>query len=223
MGIFERASAALRANLSALLDQRGDPGAVLDDTLREMQEALVQGQRELVTTLGTAKRLDAEAEVQAQESVRWEERAMLAVRKADDTLARDALRQKARSLKESTRLSEQAGAARSAAERLRTTLAELEDKTRDLEARKNTLAAQVRAARATGSGSEAASASGAVSDLQRFGHRVDALEAEVEVASALGETQKVELEARFRKLEQQGGEQAMEDELAALKRKVEGG
>jgi phage shock protein A len=222
MGIFERAKEALRANLSALSKDGDDPAALIDATLREMQGALTQGQKELVTTLGTAKRLDAEAEAQRVEAGRWEERATLAIRKGDDALARDALKQKARLTREHTRLLEQAATARSSADKLRGTLDDLESRARDLEARKGALAAQVRVAR-TASSAEASASSGALSDLQRFGQRIDALEAEVEVANALGNTQKADLEARFRKLEQTSAHSAVEDELAALKRKVEGG
>jgi len=222
MSIFERAKNALRANLSALGSSGDDPAALIDATLREMQGALSQGQKELVTTLGTAKRLDGEAQAQEAEVARWQERAVLAVRKGDDELARDALKQKARVVREHARLLEQAAAARSSAEALRSTLDDLEVRARDLEAKKGALAAQVRIARGAASG-PAASASGAISDLQRFGQRIDALEAEVEVAHALGDHDKAQLEARFRKLEQGSAQNAVDDELAALKRKVEGG
>lgn len=222
MGIFERAKEALRTNLSALTKDTDDPAALIDATLREMQGALSQGQKELVTTLGTAKRLDGEAEVQRVEAGRWEERATFAVRKGDDELARDALKQKARATREHTRLLEQAQTARSSAEKLRATLDDLENRARDLEAKKGALAAQVRIARSA-SADAGVGSSGALSDLQRFGQRIDALEAEVEVANALGDTQKAELEAKFRKLEQGSASSAVEDELAALKRKVEGG
>ena len=222
MSIFERAKNALRSNLSALTTQGEDPAALIESTLREMQGALSQGQKELVTTLGTAKRLEGEAEAQLLEVTRWEERATLAVRKGDDELARDALKQKARVSREHTRLLEQAQTARVSADALRTTLDDLESRTRDLEAKKGALAAQVRVARQASS-QEAFASSSAISDLQRAGQRIDALEAEVEVANALGDGQKAELEARFRKLEQGSAHNAVEDELAALKRKVEGG
>jgi phage shock protein A len=223
MSIFDRAKQALKANLSALTADADDPAALIDATLREMQGALSQGQKELVTTLGTAKRLETDAEAQRVEATRWEERATLAVRKGDDALARDALKQKGRVSREHTRLLEQAQTARASAETLRVTLDDLEARSRDLEARKGALAAQVRMARTASSPDAGLASSSAISDLQRFGSRIDALEAEVEVASALGDTQKAELEARFRKLEQGSAQSAVEDELAALKRKVEGG
>jgi len=222
MSIFERAKSALRANLSALTTQADDPAALIESTLREMQGALSQGQKELVATLGTAKRLEGEAESQLLEVTRWEERATLAVRKGDDELARDALKQKARVTREHTRLLEQAQTARVSADTLRATLDDLESRARDLEAKKGALAAQVRVARQANS-QEAFASSSALSDLQRAGQRIDALEAEVEVANALGDGQKAELEARFRKLEQGSAHNLVEDELAALKRKVEGG
>lgn len=223
MSIFERAKNALRANLSALTSPGDDPALLIDATLREMQAALAQGQKELVTTLGTAKRLEGEAEAQQLEAARWEERATLAVRKGDDELARDALKQKARVTREHARLREQAQAARASADALRGTLDDLEARARDLEAKKGALAAQVRIARSAQGAGPGATPGGALSDLQRFGQRIDALEAEVEVAHALGDTHKAELEARFRKLEQSSAQGAVEDELAALKRKVEGG
>jgi phage shock protein A len=223
MGIFERAKEALRANLSALSKEGDDPAALIESTLHEMQGALSQGQKELVTTLGTAKRLDGEAEIQRVEAGRWEERATLAVRKGDDALARDALKQKNRATREHARLLEQAATARNSAEALRATLDDLENRARDLEARKGALAAQVRVARTASSADAGAASNSALSDLQRFGQRINALEAEVEVANALGDTQKADLEARFRKLEQNTAHSAVEDELAALKRKVEGG
>lgn len=222
MGIFERAKEALRSNLSALSKEGDDPAALIESTLHEMQGALAQGQKELVTTLGTAKRLDGEAETQRVEAGRWEERATLAVRKGDDALARDALKQKNRATREHARLLEQAATARNSADALRATLDDLENRARDLEARKGALAAQVRVAR-TASSADASASNSALSDLQRFGQRINALEAEVEVANALGDTQKADLEARFRKLEQNTAHSAVEDELAALKRKVEGG
>lgn len=222
MGIFERAKEALRANLSALSKGGDDPAALIESTLHEMQGALSQGQKELVTTLGTAKRLDGEAEAQRVEAGRWEERATLAVRKGDDALARDALKQKNRATREHARLLEQAATARNSAEALRATLDDLENRARDLEARKGALAAQVRVAR-TASSADTGASNSALSDLQRFGQRINALEAEVEVANALGDNQKADLEARFRKLEQNTAHNAVEDELAALKRKVEGG
>jgi phage shock protein A len=52
--------------------------------------------------------------------------------------------------------------------------------------------------------------------------QIDQLEAEVEAADVLHDPRKAEVEARFRKLEQEKSGGAVDDELAELKKRLEG-
>jgi phage shock protein A len=105
---------------------------------------------------------------------------------------------------------------------MKASLDSLEQKTEELKARKSTLAAQVRAAREAGRG-DALGGATAFDDLDRLTSRVDQLEAEVEASSVLDDHKRAELDARFRELEQNSELTEVDDELAALKRRVEGG
>ena len=59
-------------------------------------------------------------------------------------------------------------------------------------------------------------------DLERMTGRIDQLEAEVEAASVLEDPARVDVDARFRELEKRAGSGAVDDQLAALKKKLGG-
>jgi len=221
MGTFSRLNRLMQANLRAVLDREPDPARIIEDTLGELREGLKQAKRDLITAEGGHKRLQAEAEAQELEVTRWDERAALALRSGDEELARDALRQKLAARQEAEARLSQAATAGRAAEQLRQVIAQVEERVTDLEARKGALAAQVRAARAGGVSDSAPG----VGRLQALGDRIDALEAEVEAADVIDapQRQREALEARFRALEAEASGVEVEDDLAALKRRVEEG
>ncbi|MDD9937141.1 MAG: PspA/IM30 family protein [Myxococcales bacterium] len=225
MGIFSRLNNVVRANVSGMLDKAEDPESLINQTIREMESGLKQAHQELVETLGHAKRLEQEAEEARAEVAKWEQRATLAVRKGEDSLARDALKQKLQASKKAERLDGQAAQNHSAVDKMKDTLDSIEHKIEELRAKKAALASQVRAAREAGTGTSSGGLGGgsAFDGLERLTHKVDQLEAEVEASSVLDDTKKAELEARFRDLEKSSEAFEVEDELAALKRKVEGG
>ena len=152
---------------------------------------------------------------------------MLALKSGDDDLAREALKQKQRSRKKAEEVRARANGSASTAEQMKDTLERIEQKIEDLEARKASLASQVRKARETPGTSPGGSRFGSGSDtfdeLERMAGRIDQLDAEVEVHGILedDEVKAAELEAKFRKLERSSGDSAVEDELAALKSKLD--
>lgn len=220
MSAFSRLNRVLQSNVNALLDRAEDPDKIIQSTLEEMTGGLKDAKRDLITALGTAKRLVEEAQSAADESRKWEERAALAVRAGDDALARDALRQKLIVEQEATAKGTQANAAKVAVTDLESAIKRLEARHSDLEARKSALAAQVRAARAS-SGAGDVGGGTAAGDLDSLTTRIDAMEAEVEVAQTLEDPRKQDLEARFAQLESERQDQGVEDELAELKRRVD--
>ena len=102
----------------------------------------------------------------------------------------------------------------------------IEAKLDDLEARQKTLAAQVRQARtqpaAPGSAAGERLGGGAFSELERMADHIDQLDAEVEAHDLLEDPKRAELDARFRQLESEEGDDGIDDELAALKEKLGG-
>lgn len=224
MGILGRLSTVIKSNLNSLIDDAEDPEKMIGQTITEMESEVKKARRELVATLGAAKRLEKKAEELLQEADGWEEKAVLAVRQGDDDLAREALRRKTRSIAEAERVRGQAAAEATSADQMKDTLDRVEQKIDDLKARRNTLASQVRSAREGSSAlsTEGRFGAGPFAELERMGGRIDQLDAEVEAHAVLEDPQRLAADARFRQLEKvtEGG--AVEDELASLKKRLGG-
>lgn len=220
MGIFSRFNRVLKSNLNNLMDKAEDPAKLISQTIVEMEAELKNARRELVQTLGTAKRLDKKRAEYDEEVRKWEDKAVLALKAGDEELAREALKMKMRAIKQAEDAGRQAAEQDKAARQMQDTLEEIERKIDDLKARKGTLAAKVRRARQE-PGEELGGTGGAFGDLQRLSGRIDQLEAEVEAHDVIDDPDARDIEARFRDLEKRSGRVRVDDELEALKRRLD--
>jgi phage shock protein A len=226
MGIFNRLNRVIKSNLNALVDAAEDPDKMIGQTVADMKSALKRARKDLIETMGSAKRLDKKEQELQEEAAGWEEKAILALERDDDDLAREALRRKARALREAQSVRARAAEQATAADAMRAQLERIEEKLDDLKARQKTLAAQVRQARTEQTDPAQASSDrlggGAFSDLERMADQIDQLDAEVEAHEILDDPKRKNLDARFRALESEEGEEDVDDELAALKAKLGG-
>jgi phage shock protein A len=226
MGIFNRLNRVIKSNLNALVDQAEDPDKLIGQTVADMKSALSRARSELIQAMGSAKRLSKKEEDLQAQADEWERKAVLALEQDDEDLAREALRRKARTLKEAENVRERAAEQATAAEAMKGQLQRIEDKLDDLKARQKTLAAQVRKARTQPSGPGVATGDrlggGAFTDLERMADQIDQLDAEVEAHDILEDPKRADLDARFQALESAQVDDGVEDELAALKAKLRG-
>jgi len=226
MGIFSRLNRVIKSNLNALIEQAEDPDKMIGQTVTDMKSALKRARKDLIEALGSAKRLDKKERDLEQEAVDWEQKAILALEQDDDDLAREALRRKARAVREAKNARAQAAAQATAADAMKAQLERIEEKLDDLKARQKTLAAQVRQARTQQPDPELTSGDrlggGAFADLERMADQIDQLDAEVEAHEVLEDPKREAMDARFRALESEEGEDDVDDELAALKAKLGG-
>ncbi len=226
MGIFSRLNRVIKSNLNALIDQAEDPDKMIGQTVSDMKSALKRARKDLVEAMGSARRLDKKEQELRDEAADWEKKAVLALERDDDDLAREALRRKARALKDADAVRDRAAEQATAADSMKAQLERLEEKLDDLKARQKTLAAQVRSAReqrpdpAQPTGDRLGG--GAFSDLERMADQIDKLDAEVEAHELLDDPKQADLDARFRSLESTDAKDDVEDELAALKAKLSG-
>lgn len=225
MGILDRFSAVVRSNLNALAGSAEDPEKLIAQTVIDMRDEIKRARAELVTTLGASKRLEKRRLELEADVASWEQKAVLALKNGDDALAREALKRKAKVAKDAADAAAQAASQAAAAEEMQSSLAKVEERIADLEARKTSLAAQVRAARGGGINDPLASGgpkTGALGELDRMMGRIDQMEAEVEAHGVLVDPRRAHVDAELRALERDAGDTAVDDELAALKRKLGG-
>jgi phage shock protein A len=94
MGILDRMSNILRANINALLDQAEDPEKTLDQIIRDMGDAIGQARGQVAEMIAQEKLLEADMERNLNLGREWGQKAELAVSRGADDLAKEALRRK---------------------------------------------------------------------------------------------------------------------------------
>lgn len=240
MGIFDRMGRVISSNVHALLDKVEDPKKSVDLLVSEMKEQIKRARDEVVAALAAEKQLKKRVEELDAEAERWTRRAELALTSNDESLAREALVQKQRIVAERDRAEAMRAEQRGAALQMKRELERMEQRQKELEARKGTIA--VRAAQAKeGGGPTALGAKGGASafdEFRRMEEKIDRVETEATVAREVDEIldegkqrsgmSRDELEARFAALEaghpsregEKPGGSAVDQELAALKSRI---
>jgi phage shock protein A len=96
MGIFTRFRDIVSSNINAMLDRAEDPEKLIKLMIREMEDTLVELKASCAGVMANAKRFQRQVEEARSRAKYWEEKAELAVNKARDDLAREALVEKRR-------------------------------------------------------------------------------------------------------------------------------
>lgn len=236
MGLFDRMSRVASANFNALLSKLEDPKKEIEHTVREMEQQVRLGRREIVSAVASedlAKKKTAELDAEID---RWSSRAELAVKHGDDDLAREALRHKRRVVTERERAEELRKAHANEAASARSELERMEQVLEEVKGKKGILAARAAQARG-GGGAEGLGARSGTSAFDEFRRMEDRIQGAETEAAAAREVNRVlerepgptglrpdEIEAKFRALEANAGKTAAEgdvdDELAAIKTRV---
>ncbi|MFE1746730.1 PspA/IM30 family protein [Coleofasciculus sp. H7-2] len=91
MGLFERISLNARANLNDALSKAENLEKILEQSIIDMQEDLVQLGQAVARAIATQKRTQQQYNQAQTEADNWQNRAQLALQKGDENLAREAL------------------------------------------------------------------------------------------------------------------------------------
>ena len=203
MGLLDRLSRLLRANLNAFVSDAEEPIKILD-------QSVAASQKRLVIQAG-----------QANEQIKnWFSRAELALTKGEDDLAREALSRKKTFQETYESLSTQFQTQNVQVEKLKKSLLLLERKIAEARTKKDMLKARAQAAKAQQQIQSAVGDLGsksAMAAFERMEDKVEALEASGQAALELaGE----DLESKFAELE--GGDD-IEKELETLRSQLKSG
>ncbi len=148
MGLLDRVSRVVRANLNDLVSKAEDPEKILDQALVDMQEDLVQMRQAVAGAIASQKRLQQQ-QIQAQtEANNWQQRAQLALQKGDEDLAREALLRKKPLTETAAALKTQVDQQTITVNSLKNNLIALEGKIAEAKTKKDMLKARASAAKA---------------------------------------------------------------------------
>lgn len=217
MGILDRISQVLRSNVTDMLDRAEDPEKMLNQILRDMEDALRQGQAQVAEQIAQEKMMQMDLDTAQKNANEWGKKSELAVSKGIDDLAREGLRRQADYESQVEIYQKQLDAQKQAVQKLKADLAALENKYEEARRNKDALIARAKAATAKQQISTASQKMSSVdysSDLARMQRRIQEQEAR---AAASEEMKKTSVDEQFEKL---GDQDEIERRLAALKQKM---
>lgn len=220
MGFFDRVSRAVRANLNSLVNQAEDPEKILEQTVLEMQDNLVQLRQAVAQSIATQKRTERQASQAESTADEWYRRAQLALQKGDEALAREALARRSSYQETADALKSQIQQQQGVVVKLKENMTKLESKLSEAKTKKDMYIARARSAKASQQLNEMLNRVGtnrALDAFERMEEKVMQLEAQAEATAELNSGDDVE--KQFRSLESGSN---IDTELAALKAQLTG-
>lgn len=214
MGLFDRISRVVKANLNDMVSNAEDPEKMLEQSILEMQEDLVQLRQGVAQAIAAQKRTEQQYNQAQNEANKWQRNAQLALQKGDENLARQALERKksfaetANTLK--TNLDGQVGQI----DTLKRSLIGLESKISEAKTKKDMLKARISAAKAQEQLQSTVGRIGTSSAMAAFERMEEKVLLQEARAQSAQELAGADLESQFAVLES-GSD--VDDELAALK------
>ena len=217
MGIFSRFSDIVNSNINSILDKAEDPEKLVRLMIQEMEDTLVEVRSAAARAIADKKGLNRKLAALDGEEKEWQEKAELAVSKNRDDLAKAALAEKSRAADAVAGLREQYGLIEEGLAKLNDDIARLEVKIADAKNRQKALLMRHRTA---GSRLELRKKiydykiEDALVRFEQFERKMENMEGRVE-AYDLGSQNEL-----YRELNDLENSEAVEEELAALKKKI---
>jgi len=233
MGVLSRINDIVRSNLNELVSKAENPEKLLNQAILDMEKHLRKARTQVVDTIAAEKTMEKKRLSVLDSAARWERRAGMALKAADEDLARLAIIRRNEFVAHADTLEEQVKVQREYVGALKQGLVSLEERYRDAKHRRQALVARARAAKvrkktAKTMGSDkvpgTVAESRAFDTFDRMEDKVLAIEAQVEAYAELaapeaGATNEAALDARFAAMENDEG---LEQQLDKLKKQVAG-
>ena len=201
MGLLERVSTLVRANLNDLIDRAENPSKMIKQVILDMENQLLQVKTQVAISIADQHMLEkkqAESEAKAAE---WLRKAELAGEKGQDDLARAALERHKSSERTSESFKQQVEDQRAQVATLKAALGKLEQKLAEAQSKSDMLLAQHRRARALGRASDAQIAIGGRSTIRTFERMKEKVTVQEAVSQAKADMVIDDVDDRFTQLE----------------------
>lgn len=224
MSLLKRIGDLLKSNISDLVSKAEDPEKILNSAIDDMQRQLIEAKSRVAVSIADEKRLQKQLEVSQQKAEEWEKKAMSAIRAGRDDLAVEALARKKENDATALQFEQQLVGQKAAVEELKTALTQLSAKIDETKRKRALLVARSKRAEAQKQIAETLSVTSdrsALDKVARMEEKVERLEAEAEaqweIASLSSGSVERDLEQQIRQLESG----AVDDDLLALKARMQ--
>lgn len=217
MGLIDRIMRVIRANLNSLTTSAEDPEKILEETVQQMQENLMQLRQGIAQAIATQKRTERQMANAQSIAEEWYRRAQLALQQGNESLAREALSKRRAYQQTGEALATQIDEQSTIVARIKKDMRTLELKIAEAKTKKDMYIARARSAEASYKLQEMLGTSSSLDGIkafERMEEKVLQLEAQTE---AISTTSKDALDQQFTSLEQAGDVDA---ELAALQNQL---
>lgn len=221
MGILDRFTTIVKANINELLEKAEDPAKMVDQYLVDLTESLAEVKRETAGVMAEEARTKRAADANAEEVSRMEDLAKKALQAGNEGDARVFLAKKQKLETTGAELTKAADAAKANADKMRQIHDKLVSDIEDLKSRRETIKAKMAVAKTqekvAGFTSGADKAENAIEAFNRMEEKADRM---LDTADAMAElsTEPVDdAETLAEKYSGAANSAAVDDELARLK------
>jgi phage shock protein A len=191
MGLLERVTTLVRANLNDMIDRAEDPEKMIKQVILDMENQYLQVKTQVAVSIADQHMLEKKLKENETTGNDWMRKAELAVDKSEDDLARAALDRYQTSLRLTQSYREQVDDQKAQVETLKGALQKLEQKLDEAKSKRDLLLARHRRSIALGKAARAQTAigdhskSGSFDRLKERVHHTEAVAtAEVEIIDA---------------------------------------
>ncbi len=203
MGILQRVNRIVKSNIHDLVDRAENPEKMLKQLIREMQGAVKETQTQTAHAIATLKKLEKKASENSAQAKLWEDRAVMALEKEDEDLARQALRRKRLHADQEGEYAAQIESQKRSVDTLKTTLAALRAKLDEAKVQSKLLISRAQRAKTQQRVQQVVDRGTDTSAFEEFNRMAEKIEErELEVAAA-AELQVDTLDERFKHEEQE--------------------
>ncbi len=217
--ILDRVTSILRANVNEALDQAENPELMLNQIIRDMQDALKLADSDIAEQIAEEKMIQSDLDTARQNADAWQQKAELAVSKGSDDLARQALARVNDYTDQVALYQKQLDAQNHAVVELKTKRDALEEKYQAAVRNRDMLLSRAKRAQAQQRMTQAAGHVTTVdysADLSQMERRIQNMEAHADAQEEVQESHTT-LDDQFEKLT---GDDRVNQQLAALKAKM---
>jgi phage shock protein A len=217
MGILDRLSRLIRANINDLIKQAEDPEKIIEQALEDMRNTLRDARMEVAEAMAELKKLERDQQSYTEQIAGWENKAADALKQGREDLAREALKRKGQAQSLADGFAQQVAKQNDMVNQLTIQLKALEGKIQEAEAKKTLLIARkkgVEAAETVRRFESKVDTHGAVEAFDDMERRIEAME---DKHAALAQMDKSDID---KELDNLTPDRNVEDDLARLKKQM---